>query len=252
MLYSKGVRMGAKPFSVGARIEHLQSDISAAQYGDFARYLGAADYKLSTHLKNGLGVYTFCMCPGGYVTGAASEKGGVVTNGHSLKARDGLNANSALLVSVSPEVFGNDAIKGIEFQRKIERAAYIDGFKAPCQLVGDFLKRKESMAAKDIQPTYAPGVVFGSIENCLPRFVCDAMREAIEIFDRRIQGFARYDALLTAPETRSSSPVRILRDESYQASVCGIYPIGEGSGYAGGITSSAVDGIRAAMAVLSE
>ena len=249
MLYKKGVPMVAKPFSVGVRIEHLQEEINKAQYGDFAQYLPPADYKLSTHLSNGLGVYTFCMCPGGYVTAAASEKGCVVTNGHSKSARDGINANSALLVSVTPDKFENDPIKGIEFQRKIEKSAYNDGYKAPCQLVGDFIAKEKSTSAGDIQPTYPRGVVLGSVEDCLPGYVCSAMREALYLFANKIRGFNRYDALMTAPETRSSSPLRIVRDETMQSPIRGIYPMGEGSGYAGGITSSAVDGIRAAQSI---
>ncbi len=248
-LYKSGVNMIAKPFSIGARIEHPQKIINESQYGEFAKFLGAADYKLSAHLPNGRGVYTFCMCPGGEVTAAASETGGVVTNGMSYRKRDGKNANSALLVGINPQDFGTDPLSGIEFQERTERAAYIYGGKnyfAPSQLVGDFLAEKASVCAGTVEPTYLPGVKWGDISSCLPDFVCDSMRQAIKIFDKKIHGFAMYDAVLTAPETRSSSPVRILRDGSYQSNIRGIYPCGEGAGYAGGIMSAAVDGIECA------
>ncbi len=249
MLQKNGVRLESKPFSVGCRIEHLQKDISRAQYGAASKILPPADYKLACHLKNGFSVYTFCMCPGGYVVNSGSEKGGIVTNGYSESRRDGKNANSALLVGVSPEVFGDDPLGGIEFQRKIEKAAFdISGsFKAPCQLVGDFLQGKESRRIGDIEPTFSGGVTLSDISLCLPRFAAESLREGIRQFATRLHGFDRYDAVLTAPETRSSSPVRIVRDkESMQSEIKGIYPIGEGSGYAGGITSSAIDGIYAA------
>ena len=249
MLQKIGVRLESKPFSIGCRIEHLQKDISASQYGAASKILPPADYKLACHLKNGFSVYTFCMCPGGYVVNSGSEKDGIVTNGYSESRRDGKNANSALLVGVSPEVFGHDPLSGIEFQRKIEKAAFdVSGsFKAPCQLVGDFLKGKESHRIGDIEPTFSGGVTLSDISLCLPRFAAESLREGIRQFAARLHGFDRYDAVLTAPETRSSSPVRIVRDkESMQSGIKGIYPIGEGSGYAGGITSSAIDGIYAA------
>jgi len=247
-LYNSGVCMIAKPFSVGARIEHSQEMINKSQYGEFSDRLGAADYKLSVHLENGRGVYTFCMCPGGSVVAAASENGGVVTNGMSNYKRDGKNSNAALLVGVNPEDFGSEhPLAGMEFQRKIEEKAFLYGgenYFAPAQLVGDFLKDIPSKGAKNIIPTYRPGVKWGRIDEVLPGFVCESMREAIEVFDRKIKGFKSYDAVLTAPETRSSSPVRIVRDkDSLQSNIKGIYPCGEGAGYAGGIMSAAVDGI---------
>lgn len=248
-LYDEGIKMTAKPFSVGARIEHPQRVINKSQYGEFAPLLGAADYKLSAHLENGRGVYTFCMCPGGEVVGAASEAGGVVTNGMSNRRRDGENANSALLVGVNPQDFGNNPLSGIEFQEKTERAAFLCGgenYFAPAQLVGDFLRKIPSKVAGRVKPTYRPGVAWGSIDSCLPEFVCDSMREAIGLFDKKIHGFADYDAVLTAPETRSSSPVRMERDSTYQSNIKGLYPCGEGAGYAGGIVSAAVDGIECA------
>ena len=252
MLYDLGAEMEAKPFAVGCRIEHLQKDINAAQYGDSASLFPPADYKLSCHLASGLSVYTFCMCPGGYVVNSSSEQGGIVTNGYSESSRDGENANSALLVGISPKTLGGDLWAGLRLQREIERKAYnITGsFKAPCQTVGDFLKGSASTAFGEIRPTYKEGVVPSDISLCLPRYVAEALREGIKIFAQKIRGFDRYDALLTAPETRSSSPVRIVRDADMQSNIKGLYPAGEGSGYAGGITSSAVDGIRSALKMI--
>ncbi len=251
MLYQSGVLMEAKPFSVGARIEHKQKDISFSQYGKNYHLLPSAEYKLSVH-RGGASVYTFCMCPGGYVVNSSSEKGEVVTNGYSLRARDGENANSAILVAVSPQSYGLGAMAGIAFQKGIEKSAYemSASYKAPCQLVGDFLKKKPSRSLGDIGPTYDKGVMMGDISCCLPSFITEAMREGIRAFADKIKGFDRYDAVLTAPETRSSSPVKILRGEDMQCNIKGIYPIGEGSGYAGGITSSAVDGINAALKII--
>lgn len=256
-LHCLGLPMEAKAFSVGARIEHPASLIDRAQYGDFAGHpaLGAADYKLSCHLENGRGVYTFCMCPGGTVTGAASEEGGVVTNGMSAWARDGRNSNAALLVGVTPADFGAEGpLAGVAFQREIERAAFrLAGgdYSAPAQRVADLLAGVPSKGFGGVLPTYEPGVVAGDISQCLPSFVVDSMKAALPILGRRLQGFDSGDALLTAPETRSSSPVRILRDENCQSPLAqGLYPCGEGAGYAGGIVSAAVDGLRCAEAVL--
>ena len=258
MLNRRGVPMEQKPFSVGARIEHPQELINRSQYGAFAAHpaLGAADYKLNEHLSNGRGVYTFCMCPGGLVVAAASEEGGVVTNGMSLYARDGQNANSALLVSVEPADFGSDhPLAGMLLQRQWERAAFAAGgrnYRAPAQLVGDFLAGRESKAAGAVSPTYRPGVTFGDLRAVLPGFAIDSMREAITLMDRRLHGFALPEAVLTGPETRSSSPVRIPRGADGQsAGVRGLYPTGEGAGYAGGIMSAAVDGLRMADAYLA-
>ncbi|MDO4549205.1 MAG: hypothetical protein Q4D04_14025, partial [Clostridia bacterium] len=253
LLFRLGVDMKSKSFSVGARIEHLQSSVNKTQYGRFATELAAAEYRLNVKSRSGRGVYTFCMCPGGYVVAAASEPGGVVTNGMSYFKRDGLNANSALLVSVDPSDFGSGALAGVEFQRKWERAAYSlsSSYLAPAQRVGDFLKRVESKSPGDVMPTYRPGVVYASLDEVLPTFVTDAMREGIVLMDRRLRGFAAPGAVLTGVETRSSSPVRILRDPAtLQSNIPGLYPCGEGAGYAGGIMSSAVDGIRAAEAVI--
>lgn len=254
VLYKSNIAMQQKPFSVGTRIEHSQKMINKSQYGEFYKRLGAAEYKLSGHYPNGRSAYTFCMCPGGVVVGAASEKGGVVTNGMSCFARDGENADSALLVGVNPSDFGSDLpLAGIEFQRRIERAAYKTGggnYNAPIQLVGDFLVGRASTGIGEIEPTYKPGFTPTDLRECLPEFVAETMKIAISDMDKKLNGFARYDAVLTGAETRSSSPVRIVRDETMQSSVKGIYPCGEGCGYAGGIMSAAVDGIKCAEALM--
>lgn len=257
MLLDLGVPLQPKPFSLGARIEHPQRVIDRAQYGAFAGHpaLGAADYKLAVHLPSGRDVYTFCMCPGGEVVAATSEAGGVVTNGMSAFARDGENANSALLVGISPADFpGDHPLAGMQLQREWEQRAFRAGggdYRAPAQRVEDFLLGRESAALGAVRPTYRPGVTPGDLRACLPGFVTDAMREAIPLLDRRLHGFAMPDAVLTGPETRSSSPVRILRGEDGQSvGLPGLYPAGEGAGYAGGITSAAVDGLRAAERVL--
>ena len=257
MLKNKGVKMEQKPFAIGARIEHSQDLINKAQFGKFSKHpqLLPADYKLSAHLENGRGVYTFCMCPGGSVVNASSEEGGVATNGMSRFARDGKNANSALLVGVTPEDFGScDVLAGVYFQREIEKRAFsiTNSYKAPAQTVDDFLRNRPSTTCGKVKPSFLPEVVYGNIDSCLPTFITDAMREGIKIFDRKLHGFADPDAILTAPETRSSSPVRILRDSYFEASVKGLIPSGEGAGYAGGIMSAAVDGIRSAEAILNK
>lgn len=245
-LLREGIPMERKAFSMGARIEHLQDKINSAQYGD-KKGLPAADYKLSAHFEDG-SAYTFCNCPGGYVFCASSEEGGVCTNGMSYSGRDGRNANSALLVSVLPDEFpGEGVLAGMYWQREIERKAYDGSYCATCQKVGDFLAGVPSTGHGEVEPTYMPGVKYGDIREILPKRITDVMAEAIPDFDRRLKGFADPDALLTAPETRSSSPVRILRDASFQ-SVRGLYPCGEGAGYAGGIMSAAVDGLRCAEA----
>ncbi len=258
MLYNKGIKMMQKPFSVGARIEHPREMIDKAQYGDYAGHpaLGAASYKLSCHPQGGRGAYTFCMCPGGTVVAAASEENTVVVNGMSYHARDGRNSNSALLVGVEPEDFGSEhPLAGFDLQHEIEHKAFTQGggdYSAPAQLVGDFLNNKPSTAFGNIEPTCPTGVKLGDIRTVLPKKVTDIMADAIVKMGTQLKGFDRPDAVLTAPETRSSSPVRILRDEYYQSvSLRGLYPCGEGAGYAGGIVSSAVDGIRCANAVLS-
>ena len=248
-----GAQMQRKPFSIGARIEHKQESISRAQYGAMWKSLGAADYKLSCHLPTGRSAYTFCMCPGGRVVAAASEEGGVVTNGMSEFARDGENANAALLCNVEPEDFGGeDVLAGVEFQRKYERLAFELGgrnYHAPAQTVGDFLAGHASTALGKVAPSYAPGVTLTDLAGCLPGFAVTTLRSAIVIFDKRLRGYAQEDAVLTGVETRSSSPVRILRGENCQSNLKGLFPCGEGAGYAGGIMSAAVDGLRCAIAL---
>ncbi len=258
MLYNLGIEIIQKPFSVGARIEHPQSLINKAQYGKFAGHpkLGAADYKLSCHGLHERGAYTFCMCPGGTVVAAASEKGGVIVNGMSSLARDGKNANSALLVGIEPKDFPSDhPLAGIYYQKEIEHKAFLLGgsdYRAPAQLVGDFLAGKESRKLGNVEPTCPTGVTLTDIRECLPQKVTATMQSAIVEMDKKLNGFNLYDAVLTAPETRSSSSVRILRDEFCQCNVRGVYPCGEGAGYAGGIVSAAVDGIKCAHAVLED
>lgn len=257
VLNTRGVEICRKAFSIGVRIEHPQEVIDRAQYGNFAGHpgLGAADYKLSYHGKNGRSAYTFCMCPGGYVVAAASEKNHIVTNGMSEYKRDGKNANSALLVGVNPEDFpGEHPLAGVEFQRKWEHLAFQLGgsnYRAPVQLTGDFLTDSISTGFGLVKPTYRPGVTFAPIMDCLPDYVIETMKEAIVHFDTKIKGFAMPDGILTGIETRSSSPVRIIRDSNYLSNIGGIYPVGEGAGYAGGIMSSAVDGIKVAEKISS-
>lgn len=251
--------MEQKAFSLGVRIEHLQKDIDRFCYGKAAGHpaLGAASYQVAAHLPDGRGVYSFCMCPGGTVQAAASEPETVVTNGMSCFARDAENANSAILVGITPEDFGSDdVLAGVQLQRKIEQAAYRAGGctgKAPVTLLGDFLKDQQSAAFGRVQPSYPLGAVFAKPESCLPETVCQALRAGIPMLEHRLRGFVQPDAVLTAPETRSSSPVRILRDPGTleALTVQGLYPCGEGAGYAGGIVSAAADGIRCAEKILN-
>ena len=257
MLDKKNIAMSQKNFAMGVRIEHLQSEVNKSLYGDFCNHpaLSSADYKYSVHLPDGRSLYTFCMCPGGYVVGAASEKDSVVTNGMSLFARDNVNANSALLVNTNPKDFGSDyVLAGMELQRKIEKAAFIAGgsnYNAPVTLVGDFLKSKKSTAFGTVEPTYKPGVTFAKPEEYLPDFIVNTLREGIPMIAAKAGFFKAEDAVMTGAETRSSSPVRINRNENLMSlSVKGLYPCGEGAGYAGGIVSAAVDGIKCSEAVI--
>ena len=258
MLYRRGLKMEKKPFSVGVRIEHPQEMINRSQYGNEWNnpLLGAADYKLSNHPLHGRGGYTFCMCPGGTVVCASSEEDMVVVNGMSEYARDGENANSAILIGIEPEYFADEhPLAGMAFQREIERKAFLCGGKnytAPAQKVGDFLKENASVRGGAVRPTCPTGVEWTDIRRVLPPVVTDQLAVSILAFDKKLKGFALPDAVLTAPESRSSSPVRIVRDECRQASIKGIFPCGEGAGYAGGIVSAAVDGIRCAEAVLAD
>lgn len=258
MLERLSIPMEQKPFSVGARIEHLQSEIDKAQYGEFARKgnLGPADYKLAVHLNNGRGVYTFCMCPGGTVVAAASEENRLVTNGMSKFARAEVNANSALLVGINPSDFGSENIlAGVELQRRLEEQAFIAGegsYKAPVQRVADFIDNKKTTALGSVLPSYTAGTAMANLNNCLPQYVAESLKEGIKQLDNKLKGFANGDALLTAVETRSSSPVRIIRNDSMQSiSIAGLYPCGEGAGYAGGIMSAAVDGIKCAEQIIN-
>lgn len=256
MLLEAGVPMEQKPFAIGVRIEHPQSAVSLAQFGPVWEKLPAADYKLACHLPNGRSAFTFCVCPGGQVVAAASEEGRLVTNGMSHRARDGKNINGGFLVGVGPADFGSDhPLAGVAFQRHWEEAAFQLGggtYHAPAQTVKDFLARQTSKTLGTVEPTYRPGVTPTELDRCLPDYVTDTLRGALPVFDRKLHGFAAPDSLLTGVETRSSSPVRILRGEDYQSAIRGLYPCGEGAGYAGGITSAAVDGIRVAEAVAAQ
>ncbi len=257
-LFRQGVRMAQKPFAIGVRIEQPQRLIDRARYGRFAGHpaLPPADYKLNVHTPDGRGVYTFCMCPGGEVIASSSQPGGIVTNGMSRYARDGVNANAALLVGVRTEDFGDGhPLAGFLLQREIEKKAFAAGggdYRAPAQLVGDFLAGRPSKAVGRVAATYLPGVTPGEMEAVLPAFITGNLRYALPRLDGMLHGFADPEAVLTAPETRSSSPVRIPRGEDGQAEgLPGLYPAGEGAGYAGGIMSAAVDGISAALKALS-
>lgn len=258
-LFGQGLRMEQKPFAMGVRIEHTRAFIDRSQYGAFAGHpaLGAASYKLICHTPDGRGVYTFCMCPGGEVIAAASQSGGVVTNGMSLHARDGRNSNSALLVGVKPEDFGDDhPLAGFVLQRGIEKAAFragSGGYTAPAQRVGDFLQDKASSGFGEILPSYRPGVVPADLRAVLPAWIVEDLKKGVRAMNAQLAGFADPDAVLTGPETRSSSPVRITRNALGEADdVRGLYPVGEGAGYAGGIVSAAADGITAALKVIEK
>ncbi len=254
ILHAMGIAMEPKPFSMGVRIEHLQSMINAAQYGKNDPVLPPADYKLVKHLENET-VYTFCMCPGGYVVAAASEEGRLVTNGMSYSDRAGENANAALLVTLNPKDFPYEGpLGGVRWQREIEETAFRVGgsnYYAPAQTVGDFIKHQPSTAPGKVMPTYRPGVTWCDLHEVLPTKITRALEEALPLLDGNLAGYAGSDAVLTAPESRSSSPVRIVRGEDKQSvSVSGFYPAGEGAGYAGGIMSAAIDGILCAEALI--
>lgn len=258
MLHERNVKIIQKPFAIGARIEHPQDLINKSQYKEFYNHprLGAADYQLVDHTSNGRTAYTFCMCPGGSVIASASNEGEVVTNGMSEHARDKDNANSAFLVNVVPEDFGSDhPLAGVHFQQKYERLAFELGgknYNAPVQLVGDFLHDRVSTKVGSVKPSYQPGYTFVNLKECLPEFVIETMKEALLNLDKKIKGFAMEDAVLTGVETRSSAPIRIVRDENslQSANTKNLYPCGEGAGYAGGIVTAAVDGIKCAEKII--
>lgn len=255
-LLSEGVTMERKAFAMGVRIEHLQKDIDFAQYGEkYAGKLPAADYRLASH-KGSRGVFTFCMCPGGYVMPSASEEGMVVTNGMSLYARDGENANSAVLCEIYPTDFYDGTLGGVELQRELEKAAFRLGggdYKAPVQTVKDFFENRRSNAFSRVKPTYSRGYEFSDLSEGLPEFMSENLKIGIKDMDGKLKGFAADEAVLTGFETRSSSPVRILRGENMQSvNVENLYPCGEGCGYAGGIMSAAVDGIKTAIAIAAK
>ncbi|GHU68453.1 hypothetical protein FACS1894184_10480 [Clostridia bacterium] len=257
MLQDMGILLQPKPFAVGVRIEHSQKWLNRAQYGVSNTHpaLGAAEYKLAVHLPDGLDVYTFCMCPGGTVVAAASEAGGVTLNGMSTYARDGVNANAGLLVGLAENRFGDKPLDGLAYQRGLEEAAFRVGggnYRAPVQRVGDFLRRVASRGPGEVAPSYPRGVEWCGLDECLPGDLVEALRDGLRRLDRMLPGFAQADAVMTAVESRSSSPVRIVRDAGYQVSVKGLFAAGEGAGYAGGIVSAAVDGLRAAESILRQ
>lgn len=254
-LYYKGVTMESKNFSVGVRIEHLQKWINQAQYGTITKlHLPPAEYKLAYHTDSGRSCYTFCMCPGGVVMASSSEPNSIVTNGMSNFLRDGKNANSAVLVNVTPEDFKNTSpLAGIYFQKNLEEKAFILGgsnYFAPVQRVEDFFKNQKSKQIGEVKPTYQPGFTLSNLNEILPTFVSDTLKQGIQFFDTKLHGFANPDSILTGLETRSSSPIKIPRNEKLISNISGIYPCGEGAGYAGGIMSAAVDGIKCAISLL--
>ena len=255
MLHQRGVYLEAKPFSIGFRIEHPQSLIDRVRWGKFAGHpvLGAADYKLVHHAANGRSVYSFCMCPGGTVVAATSEAGRVVTNGMSQYSRNERNANAGIVVGITPQDYPGNVLAGVDFQRQWESRAFELGgenYNAPAQRVGDFLARRASKTLGDVVPSYKPGVQPTNLASCIPDYAIEAIRGALPAFDKQIKGFAMHDAVLTGVETRTSSPIRIKRNAAFESlNTRGLYPAGEGAGYAGGILSAAVDGIEVAEAV---
>lgn len=256
MLFDRGVAMESKPMAMGVRVENLQTFIDRSQYGEFSGHerLKAAEYKLTAKLSDGRGAYSFCMCPGGYVVPAASEDGRLVVNGMSYHKRDGRNANSAIVVSVTPKDFGDHPLDGIAFQREIEAAAYREGgggYIAPVQLVRDFLEGKVSRDFEGVTPSYVPGVAMRSMDRVLPDFLVNGLKEGFRSFDTKIRGFTSHGAIITGVETRTSSPLRIIRNADLESiNARGIFPTGEGAGYAGGIISAAVDGLKAAESIM--
>lgn len=246
MLYTKKFDIKSKPFAIGVRMEHPQEIISKSQYGDSYTKLPAADYKVTHQTSNGRGVYSFCMCPGGFVVNASSESDRLVVNGMSNYDRDEKNANSAIIVTVNPEDFDEDSpLAGMEFQRKWERLAYEEGKgKVPVQLFGDFEANRPSTELRSMTPNLKGEYTLGNVRNCLPDYVCESIIEGVHAFDKKIRGFSKADAIMLGVETRTSSPIKMIRNEAFEANIAGVYPCGEGAGYAGGITSAAMDGIK--------
>ncbi len=252
-MLNKYLAMEAKPFAVGIRISHPQEMIDVCQYGRSYKKLGAASYKLTYQTKKGRGVYTFCMCPGGYVINASSENGMLAINGMSNHLRDSSNANSAVIVTVSPSDFGNNALSGVEYQRDLERKAYIIGNGLiPIQTYKDFKDNKISEKLGDVTPLFKGGYKLANINEILPNYISESLKEGIDYFGTKIEGFDRDDAIIAAIESRTSSPVRILRDDNLVSNIAGIYPCGEGAGYAGGIMSAAIDGIKVAEKIMDK
>lgn len=247
LLYDNDISMTPKSFAVGLRLEHPQEFIDYNAYGDCTYKLPAADYKVTYNTEGGRGVYSFCMCPGGYVVNASSEKNRTAVNGMSYSGRDGKNANSAIIVTVSPQDYGGGVLGGVDFQRKLEEAAYIEGKGGiPVQLVEDFKNNRISIGVGRVTPQIKGAYTFGNLNHVLPEYIASAIKEGMTGFDKHIRGFDMADAVFAGMESRTSSPVRILRDDAFNSSVTGLIPCGEGAGYAGGITSAAVDGVKTA------
>lgn len=250
MLYDRNVKMEAKPFAIGLRIEHPQDMINISQYGKMHTLLPPANYKLTYQTKEGRGVYSFCMCPGGFVVNASSEKGHLVINGMSNHSRDGDNANSALVVTVSPKDFGSHALAGMFYQRDLEAKAYqVGNGKIPIQLLEDFKKNRTTTKIGGVHPESRGDFIFANLNEILPLEICKSILEAMPVFGKKIKGYDRKDAVLSGIESRTSSPIRIVRDNQYKSSIEGIFPCGEGAGYAGGITTAAIDGIKIAESI---
>ena len=253
MLYEKGLVMESKPFAVGIRVQHPQKMIDENQYGKYSKVLDHASYKLTHQTENGRGVYTFCMCPGGYVVNSSCEEGHLIINGMSYNKRDSENANSAVVVTVNKEDLGNNPLDGIEFQRKLEALAYRKGNgKIPVQLWKDYRDNKESKEFGNINPVFKGDYRFGNLNEIFPYYINESLKEAMEVFDKKISGFASDDTILAAVESRTSSAVRIIRDNNLVSNIEGIYPSGEGAGYSGGIVTSAIDGIKTAEAIIKK
>lgn len=253
MLYERGINMISKPFAVGIRIQHPQSIINDSQYGKYSNLLKPASYKLTYQSKSNRGVYSFCMCPGGYVVNSSSEEKYLAINGMSNNKRDSENANSAIVVQVTQEDFGLGLFDGVNFQRQLEKKSYeYANGKIPIQLFKDFINNQRSTKFGKVKPVFKGSYSFSNINDILPKFICDNIKEAMEYFGKKIQNFDMDDAIISAVESRTSSPIRIIRDENYMCNIKGIYPIGEGAGYAGGITTSAMDGIRCFEKIISD